>query len=82
LGIVEKSETFWAERMQHSVYWDVLQGVVVDRAKDSQARGLWTNPDAIDPSLEPTKNYFNPRDMSLPMELISLCNLYDRHILR
>jgi hypothetical protein len=51
-GIVERSETFWAERMQHFVYWDTLQGVVVDRAKDSRAKGPWTNPDAIDSSLE------------------------------
>jgi hypothetical protein len=81
-GIVERSETFWAERMQHSVYWDSLQGVVIDRSKDSEAKGLRTSFDAVDPLLEQTKKYFDPRVIALPTELISLCNLYDRHVLR
>jgi hypothetical protein len=81
-GIVERSETFWTERMQHSVFWDALQGTVVDRAMNSRASGTGTNSDEIDTSHELTKNYFNPRDMALPPELILLCNLYDRHVLR
>jgi len=78
-GIVERSETFWTERMQHSVYWDVLQGTVVDHAMKPTANDAGVAQDDV-PSV--FKKHFDPRSMTFPTELIPLCSLYDRHILR
>jgi hypothetical protein len=79
-GIVERSETFWSERVQYSVYGDTAQGTVVGRAMNSQDGGMGVASGDVD--LFVAKKYCDPRNMTLPTELIPLCSLYDRHILR
>ena len=81
-GIVERSDTFWAERIQYSVRWDPLQGAVIDCSKAFASKDLQSSLDASDPLDEKIRTHFDPRKTLLPSELIPLCNLYDRHILR
>ena len=61
-GRVERLDTFWAERIQLSDQWDLVQGMVVEGASNYSSK--------------------DPRNTALPAELVPLCNLYDRHILR
>ena len=76
-AIVERSDTFWAERFQHSVQWDARQGTVIEQTKE-----LSESLDTSMSSEETVLKYFDPRTFPLPDELVPLCNLYDRHILR
>jgi hypothetical protein len=45
-GIVERSDTFWAERIQHAVQWDPTQGVVTERPKTVSSKDPSDNLDA------------------------------------
>ena len=81
-GIVERSDTFWAERIQHAVQWDPTQGVVTERPKTVSSKDPSDSLDASTSSEETVMKHFDPRQAPLPIELVPLCNLYDRHILR
>jgi hypothetical protein len=81
-GIVERLDTFWAEKIQQSVQWDPVQGIVTDCSKNTSLKDLSDNLDASTSSEETVVKHFDPRNTALPIELVPLCNLYDRHILR
>jgi hypothetical protein len=81
-GIVERLDTFWAERIQLSVQWDPIQGIFVEGSTDYSAKDLFDSLDASTSSEETVTKHFDPRNTALPAELVPLCNLYDRHILR
>ena len=74
---MEQLDTFWAERFQHSMQWDAKQGMVTEQMKESSE-----NLDASMSSEETVLKHFDHRNTALPIELVPLCNLYDRHILR
>jgi hypothetical protein len=76
-AIVERSDTFGAERFQHSVQWDARQGIIVEQMNEPSE-----NLDASMSSEETVLKHFDPRTTPLPDELVPLCKLYDRHILR
>ena len=59
-GIVERSDTFWAERIQHSVQWDSLQGVVTECPKTTPPKDRSDSLDASTSSEETVVNCFDP----------------------
>jgi hypothetical protein len=81
-GIVESLDTLWAERTQLSVQWDPVQGIVTEGSGDHSSKDLSDSLDASTSSEEIVMKHFDPRSTALSAELVALCNLYDRHILR
>jgi hypothetical protein len=81
-AIVESLDTFWTERIQLPVQWDPVQGIVTEGSGDHSSKDLSDSLDASTSSEETVMKHFDPRTTALPVELIPLCNLYDRHILR
>ena len=81
-GIVERLDTFWAERIQLSVQWDPVQGIVIEGSRTYSSKDMSDSLDASTSSEETAMKHFNPRNTALPAELVPLCNLYDRHMLR
>ena len=69
-GIVERSDTFWAERIQHAVQWDPTQGVVTERPKTVSSKDPSDSLDASTSSEETVMKHFDFRKAPLPAELI------------
>ena len=80
-ALVESLDTFWTERTQLSVAWDSNQGVAYNKSGNI-SNILSDSLDASTSSEEAITKHFDPLTMTIPTELVPLCNLYDRHILR
>jgi len=59
--IIERSDTFWAERIQYPVQWDPVQGVVTECSKVIASKDPSDNFDALTSSEETARTYFDPR---------------------
>jgi hypothetical protein len=81
-ALVETLDTFWTEINQITARWDSKQGVVLDRSGNDVPNDLSDSLGTSTSSEEGSTKHFDPRSTDLPRELVPLCNLYDRHILR
>ena len=59
-----------------------MQGVVTECSKTTPPKDLSDSLDASTSSEETVAKHFDLRKAAFPIELMPLCNLYDRHILR
>ena len=80
-ALVDSIDTFWTERTQLSVAWDPIEGVACNKSGNI-SNSLSGSLDASTSSDETAMKHFDPRTMAIPTELVPLCKLYDRHILR
>jgi hypothetical protein len=80
-ALVENTDAFWT-RTELQVMWDPIKGTACTKSQTDHINDLSGSLDASTSSEEPFMIHFDPRSMTIPKELIPLCNLYDRHMLR
>jgi hypothetical protein len=78
-ALVETTDAFWTERIQLQKMWDPVTGTARMTSSEDDKNAMVGSLDASTSSEEQPWIHFDPRSMTIPQELVPLCNLYDRH---